>query len=149
MPSSYLYWCELLQKLAPLQTDWEVIAGLPLQVVRVVRDLYNDGRDPDWRLAERIMRDTVPYLTRWILEHLADDRAGSLKAMQLFMATDSMNNRSFVREVRRLASEGVIRAHEKHATSASSDPYKYNPRRYTFEYGEYTVLLDRNRRILL
>lgn len=144
-PASFLYYCELLQKLAPMQSDWDVLVGGLVTITRNITLLYNDGRPSDWAAATRVMRDCIPYTTRWILEHVNEARHKGINSMRLFRQSGQSLDRPFVAEVRRLAREGVLQVEERFKPN---DPYAYNPWRYKFRHSDYENLLRRDIDIL-
>jgi len=148
-PASLFYWCELLQRLAPLQTDWETLTGSLTAIATGVGALY--GRETvsfDGEVASRLMRDCVPYATRWILESSGLERSKGIKAFQLFKQSGQVADRAIVAEIRRLAREGVLVTRQNYKAMAANDPYGYHPWRYRFGDEDYRKLLDRSERIL-
>ena len=107
-PRGMYYWCELLQKLSTLQTDWDaMVAGLAA-TVRSTCMLYNDpvAHPPDWTVAERMVRDMVNWSTTWILEQCSKKK--NPRAWDTYMTTGYNLNRAWNAEIRRLRREGVI-----------------------------------------
>ena len=147
------YWLELLQRLAPLQTDWDALIG-SVSACATGRDaLYGEQteRRLDGGTAERLMRDMIPYATRTILEQTALGRARGIKAFQLFKQSGQVADRAITHEIRRLARERVLTARQNYRAAAAAsahDPYGYHPWRYTFGDGDYGRLLRRDERLL-
>src|SRR5665213_1983186 len=144
VPQSLYYWCELLQKLAPVQCDWECLTGSFAAVAHGIATLYNDGRAPDWSAAERVLRDTIPYATtRLILESSHGPVAARMAHIQSGGVIGS-GERVTV-ELKRLEQEGVLtkrRGHHKVLAGAVAERYKVAHR-------DWVTLLDRNERILV
>jgi hypothetical protein len=152
IPASFLYWCELLQRLAPLQADWETLTGSIAAVARNIALLYNDDRVPDWRAAERVMRDSIPSLTAWLIEHVAAVERDGANAFQLFKQSGQRIREPVVDEIRRLHHAGVFYTRSVNFYEGNS---RNNPRlmiRYRLAKGEshdWTSLLDRQKEILI
>lgn len=111
-PASFLYWCELLQRLAPWQTDWEALTGALAGIARGVAILYGDGRPADWEAAERVMRDCVNHFTVQIVELLSFDKVFSRTGAtywDLFRRVIGAHEQKQVeREMERLTLHGVV-----------------------------------------
>ena len=146
LPSGFLYWCEMLQKVAPLQTDWESLTGGLATIARSIALLYNDGRPPDWQAAERVMRDCVPWVNEWILGQTALDRGRGIKAYQMFVQSGHTLDKPLVAEIRRLSREGVLLARQSYR---SADHYRYHPWRYRLASQDWRTLVNREERILV
>jgi hypothetical protein len=140
------YWCELLQRIAPAQTNWEALTGNLLAAAWSIPALYADGRPPDWRAAERLIRDSVPWMTRWVIEQVASGEEKSMAAWQLLKRSgESLNHRHYiVTEIRRLRSYGILWAKEAERKRIGLVPWHFEIRRQ-----EYLDLLDRNKPILV
>lgn len=107
VPAGMYYWCELLQRLSTLQTDWDALIGSLAATARNVSILYNDpvARQPDWHTVERLIRDMVNYTTAYIVRQCGEKKKPR--------AWDTYNdgyklNRDWNREIARLRREGVI-----------------------------------------
>jgi hypothetical protein len=152
-PAGLLYWCELLQRVAPLQTDWESLTGAVAGVAYGIADLYNDGREPDWRAAERVMRDTIPWTTRALLAQTNQTAKDGIKAWRLLESSGVNNRERVYKELRRLREAGVVWSTTK-ARTAPRDHYQHHPWRYRMAVGasgqsDFATLLDRDKRILV
>jgi hypothetical protein len=145
LPPSFLYWCELLQKVAPCQTDWESLTGGLASAARGIATLYCDGRSADWRAAERIMRDTIGYETSVILSQAGMGRSEGRKAFEVFCRQHDSTYDTTVEEIRRLNREGVILARKNYGLR---DGYRYHPWRYLLGAPEWRELIDRGKEIL-
>ena len=143
-PQSLYYWSELVQKLAPVQCDWECLTGSIAAVAHGIATLYNDGRAPAWDASERVLRDTVPYATmRLIMEASHGPVAARMAHIQSGGVIGS-GERVTV-ELKRLEREGVLtkrRGHHKVLAGAVAERYKVAHR-------DWVTLLDRDARILL
>jgi len=84
LPDAFMYWCELLQRIAPLPDDWESLVGNLTAIATGVELVIADGRDPDWRAVERVMRDSIPFVTVEILKQTALKRSEGIQAYQRF-----------------------------------------------------------------
>ena len=142
--TNMLYWCELLQRLAPLQTDWESLTSNVWSVATTISTLYGDDRAPDWQAAERVMRDTVPYMTRWIMERTTDSSIASADAARTVSA-QGRTDASFAREIKRLTAGEVLRCKRAFRTG---NPYVNHPARYEITNPDWRRLIDRKERIL-
>jgi hypothetical protein len=152
VPASFLYWCELLQRLAPLQTDWEALTGQIAAVARNVGILYHDGRAFGKEIAERLLRDAVPYGTRTILEESieGDSRKGvaaSRVVMSLSLAARNGPDAWARREVKRLIREGILKRKEE--LKRRTTGYLYHPWKYRVTSEDYRTLLDRGKELLV
>ena len=154
IPASFGYWCELLQYLAPLQYNWEALTSGFASVARLIPALYNDDRPADWIAAERLMRDTIPYTIRWILEHIGAERVESKKAWDIYCESGQVHGaeeRKIVSEIRRMALVGILTPLKTggfRGIVRDKDPYRNRPWRYMFKALDYKRLVDRNERIL-
>jgi hypothetical protein len=148
VPRSYLYWIELVQKLCPVQGDWDVLAGGIHQITVNRMYLRQEGAPQwaeDWKTGERLMRDTIPYMTRWIMERAAMPRTAAAAAMDAYRKTGENLSASFLNEVRRLVSEGVLVMRK----SVKTYGFKYHPWLYRLANGDWNDLLDYGKRILV
>jgi len=145
-PPSLFYWCELLQRIAPMQQDWDRLIHNLVAIGRGIASLYNDGRNADWFAVERVMRDTVPYCTSWILSQCDIGRSKGIKAYQAFRQSGSEFDRLMTNEIRRLAVEQVVEARRNYGPR---DSYTYHPWRYRVAHHDYLTLIDREARILV
>jgi hypothetical protein len=146
VPASFLYWCELLQRIAPMQSDWETLTGSIAAIARGIAALYNDGRDPDWRAAERVMRDCVPYVTAWLLERASSNRVPNVQELKMYGLAGYTIDRPMITEIARLTREGVLHSKRK---AAVYDSKKHRPWKYTLGAGDWMELLDRGKEILI
>jgi hypothetical protein len=144
-PPSFLYWCELLQKLCPIQTDWEALTGNLAAIARGIAMLYGDGRPPDWRAAERVMRDTVPYMTGWLLEQCALLRSGGKSRHKEFIAAGAQIDTYVKRELKRLRAHGIVTERINYSMPTG---YAWHPWRFRIANADYRTLADRTQRIL-
>ena len=154
-PAGLLYWCELLQRCAPLQSDWDGLIANLCAVARGVAVLYADGRPADWTAAERLMRDTIPYKTMWILEQAAVPRGDGRRIVEreakkalatVGGATTTAEGREIASEIRRLNREAVLLVR---ANYGKHDVFVNHPWRYRLASGDYKDLIDRGKRILI
>lgn len=103
------YWCELVQMVAPLQTDWDALIGSVAAIAHGIGVLRNDGA-PDWPAAERVLRDCIPWYTEKILaaafKHQLQGRQSKPLALKAGLQLDLTSRK----EIKRLAACGVIRA---------------------------------------
>ena len=108
VPAGMLYWCELLQKASKLQTDWDALVAQLAAVARNACTLYNDpARGADWRMSERLIRDSVNWVTAWIMRGAKEGR--ELMPYDPYAAADSRALSTLWKaEIRRLRMEGVI-----------------------------------------
>jgi hypothetical protein len=121
IPAGLMYWCELLQKLCPMQTDWETLIGSLTSIARGISILYADGREPDWAAAERIMRDSIHATTRWIIEEcIKYDGRGGADGLGLRSRGMSVNDREhdIYSEIKRLLLEQVLVGRQRYRVSA-------------------------------
>jgi hypothetical protein len=155
IPGSFLFWCELLQRIAPMQSNWEALTGAIASTARNIALLYNDGRAADWRAAERVLRDCVPYLTGWLLEHTASTGTlSNVRALQVFRKASLQIDRPLVGELARLCRVGVLKplgARELSSTKeiGPNDKRKHMPWRYQMRASDFRLLLDREKEILV
>lgn len=133
VPPSFLYWCEMLQKLAPRQHDWESLTGQIASVAHGISYLYNDGRAPAWDAAERLIRDMIPATTAWIIQMIASQKAG-LSHHEISRGSRSAPEQSYYKEVRRLRDERVI---------------VFSGHKYRLGHADWRDLIDREKRILV
>ena len=131
-PASFLYWCELLQRVAPYLTDWEMLTGGLAAVARGIAILYSDGRPPDWAAVDRIMRDCINPCTYQIMSQAADHKRAN-RVADFWSKDDEIRN--VKNEIKRLYREGVLvmtRHYRPHGLAAS----------------EWRELIDRSKPIL-
>ena len=144
-PSSFLYWCELLQRIAPQFTDWEALTGQIAAVARGISLLYSDGRPPDWTAAERVIRDSIPYPTYDLLDRIANNTTISKTggtAWSMYPIQDGpMRYKVMVDEFPRLLGVGIL-TRKKKTPKMRGFPYSLN-------LPDIRPLLDREKRILL
>lgn len=148
VPASFLYWCELLQRLAPIQTDWDALTGALVGIGRNIAYLYADGRPADWRAVERVMRDTIPAVTRDILERTNGTRKESNHGLRIAGQKREKFDIHIVREMQRLVGEGVIVARSGRGTVQRQDPFRWHPLRYRTASGEWEELMTYGVQIL-
>lgn len=121
-PGAMLYWCELLQKISLTSRDWNTLIWSLAQVVRNACTLYNDpSRQPDWSIAERLIRDSVNWATGQIVRkaHGRED----LKPFDEYAAPHKFGlQRVWVDEVTRLCRAGVL----QYRGSSKKDRRKWN-----------------------
>lgn len=146
IPKSMFYWCELLQRLSGSLTDWEALISNLVGVARALTALRYDEQPIDWQAVERLMRDSIPYCTDWILRQVGKTASRGLKAMDLLRQSGSMYNTQLVREVKRLRDQNVLSGA---GSFGRNDPYAYHPWRYTIGHPDYLTLIDRDKRILI
>jgi hypothetical protein len=145
LPQSFLYWCELLQKLCPIQTDWESLTGNLSAIARGISLLYNDSRPPDWSAAERVMRDTIPYMTQWILDEATLLRNGGKTHFKEFIAASASLDTYTIREIKRLRAHAILTDRKNY----SSPPgYRWHPWKFRINSPDYRTLSDRTQKIL-
>jgi hypothetical protein len=146
LPDAFMYWCELLQRIAPLQTDWESLVGNLTAIATGVAALYADGRDPDWRAVERVMRDSIPFVTVEILKQTALKRSEGIQAYQRFRKYGYAPHRLANDEVKRLNVERIVA--QRAGFRGPRDPYEYHPWRYRVASKDWLELIDREKKIL-
>jgi hypothetical protein len=146
LPPAFMYWCELLQRIAPLQTDWESLVGNLTAIATGVSLLYSDGRGPDWSATERVMRDCIPFATAAIVEQTALKRTEGIRAYQRFRKYGYAPHRLANDEVKRLNMEGIVL--QRVNFKGPRDPYEHHPWRYRLASKEWLELLDRKKKIL-
>lgn len=121
-PGAMLYWCELLQRISVMARDWNTVVQGLSQVVRNVCTLYNEpDRSPDWRLAERLVRDAVNYRTAEIVKkaHAREE----LGPRDEYASPKEYNmQRVWVEEVTRLCRAGVL----QYKGNSKKDRTKWN-----------------------
>lgn len=138
-PGAMLYWCELVQKVSLVQRDWNMLVWSLSQVVRNVCTLYNQpDRPPDWRIAERLLRDCVNFATGEIVRkaHQREqigpvDEYASPKRFRL--------ERVWVQEISRLCRMGVL----QYKGTAKKDRGKWN----RLNGQDWYQLIDRGQRL--
>ena len=140
-PDSLLYWSELLLKLAPLQTDWPVMTSHLSAAAHGVPVLYDDGRDIDWCHAERLLRDTIPWQTREILEAVIDYRRIPADASRGQRRIDP----NVAGEIERLRSVGIVAPRR---VLKPGDPGANRTDRYKLTDGDWKLLIDRREKII-
>lgn len=145
VPGSFKYWCELLQRIAPMQTDWESLAGGIAAIARGIALLWGDGRRPDWQAAERVMRDCVHSVTEEILRQTALPKGAGIEA-----AANMRRNGQHMRlhmgdEIKRLHREGVILRRHNYK---DRDPHNNHPWKFRLSIRDWADLMDRSKRIL-
>lgn len=148
-PPSFLYWCELLQRLSPHLADWENLTGSLAAIAYGIATLYNDGRDPDWQAVERLIRDMIPYQTGYIMRQ-ADKppKAEGESAWSLFRASGMVADEPFTVEVARLVREGVLaRRRQTKRVKAASGRGGYHPGKYAIADSAWAQLIDREKRL--
>jgi len=145
-PESLFYWSELVQRVAPIQTDWEALTGSLVTIARNIGLLYGDGRGPDWRAAERTMRDTIPYTVEWLLGQTSLDKKRGIKAYRLFRESGYGVDGPLVKEIRRLHHTGVLVAQRG---MAQTDSFRYYPWKYRMASADWHALVDRTKEILV
>jgi hypothetical protein len=134
VPQSFLYWCEMLQRLAPRQHDWEALTGQIASVAYGISYLYNDARAPEWEAAERLIRDAIPATTSYLMSRIIEQKPKQNLSKRQLCADTILSSREFYREFKRLEEERVIvRA-----------GYKYK-----LGHVDWRELLDREKKILL
>ena len=109
LPKSFLYWCELLQKLNRDLSDWETLtSGLACLAPRLA---ILRGRDEitgeDWSAVRRVMRDSVSYATKTIIEEVRRSGQKGTYAKTISMK-HAMNEAWILKESKRLKEERVI-----------------------------------------
>ena len=142
-PGSLFYWCELLQRVAPSQSDWDTLTGSLAAIARGISLLYMDGRAPDWAAAERVLRDCVPYATGWLISE-AHKSPSAAHATYKKTGGDFASEERVAVELRRLHKEGVLLRRQARKVVASSLPW-----RYRVAHADWVTLLDRDTRILI
>ena len=155
-----LYWCELLERLAPWQTDWEALTGGLAACAFGTALLWNDGRPADWTVAERLMRDSVHTLTRRFVEAVAEAQAGGEPTYRPKRGSGVRATRTdmtVTMEVKRLVDARVLVPVGRRRTGRGptdppfgwNDPHVNRPWRYRLAGEDYATLLDRSKRILV
>ncbi len=142
-PKPLFYWCELLQRVAPSQSDWDTLTGSLAAIARGISLLYMDGRTPDWAAAERVLRDCVPYATGWLINE-AHKSPAAAHATYKKTGGDLASEERVAVELRRLHKEGVLLHRQARKVVASSLPW-----RYRVAHADWVTLLDRDTRILI
>ena len=160
--SAYPYWCELLQKVAPWQTDWETLTGTVADLATGVCRLYNPPIEAKSnevrRSAERVMRDSISQTTAWILEQTSVGRLEGMKAFHRFLQGGVKDLEKAVKvEIGRLNEEAVIvvranwttRSGAERSSAKLDKRYKYQPWRYRLNGQDWHDLIDREKAILI
>ena len=149
-PASLLYWCELVQRAAPLQADWEALTGGVAAIARGIARLYGDVEysSAGWDAAQRVLRDTIPEFTRWTLSEVAKGRSAGAKAFARYVQAGLPFDRAQLRELRRLAQAGILLARSGGEYRKYKD-YKYHPWRYKAASGDWLALVDYAQRIFV
>lgn len=142
-PKSLFYWCELLQRVAPSQSDWDTLTGSLAAIARGISLLYNDGRAPDWSAAERVLRDCIPYATGWLIQE-AHKSPSAAHAAYKKTGGDLASEERVAVELRRLHKEGVLERRQARKVVASTLPW-----RYRVAHADWVTLIDRDTRILI
>ena len=150
VPDGFLYWCEVMQKLAPQMNDWDALTGQIAAVGRNVPLLYNDGRPFDKRSAERIIRDVIPHATREIMEETIRGAGKGLTDMTI-MTKSARASRTepemwMRREMSRLIQLRAIDT--RPLLRGKSTQFLYHPWRYEIAAEEYRRLIDRTGELL-
>lgn len=144
IPKSFFYWCELLQRMAPVQQDWESLTGALVAIARGVSYLYGDGRPPDWEAAERVYRDTIPYATGWLMGE-AEKSPVVAKNAYYKSGGEMLTRERVVLELQRLHREGVLLKRQGHkGLRGSKEPWKYR-----LAHADWHTVLDRDVRIFV
>jgi hypothetical protein len=107
--------------------------------------MYNDEREPDWTIAERLMRDLIPAPTRWIMEAAGTNRAEGIKRYQVYRSSGANMSATLVDEMKRLVGAGVLQIRKNYRIN---DSYVWHPWRYRLTSPDFRDLLDRKKRIL-
>jgi hypothetical protein len=145
VPASFMYWCELLQKLAPMQTDWESLTGGLAAIARGIALLWSDGRKPDWQAAERVMRDCVHCVTEEIMRQTALPKAQGIDAAAALRRSGIQLGNHVGNEIKRLHREGIILRRQNYK---DRDPYQNHPWKFRISIRDWADLMDRTKRIL-
>ena len=112
-------------------------------LARGIALLYNDGRPPSWDASERVLRDSVPYATGWLMAEAAKAPAVG-RTTYIKSGGDMMSHRRTVLELRRLHREGVLLKRQGHkGVVGTVEPWKYR-----LGAADWHTLLDRDTRIL-
>jgi hypothetical protein len=147
LPPALLYWVELLQKCTPYNGDWDCLLRSIIQIAQGVARLYNDDRLVDWTAAERVMRDTIPAPTRWVMEAAGTRQSTGIKAFQAYRSSGANMAATLIDEIKRLVQERVIKVRKFY--KRAEDSYVWHPWRYQLTTTDFRDLLDREKRILI
>ena len=132
-PKSLLYWCELCQKVSGVHGvcgDWDCWVGTVMDLVRQRSYLYaGEGMGESvsvggWGVAERLLWDSVPWITGWILERAGKDQKSARAAWEMWRKSGERLDRPFVAEMRRLHETGILRV-RKDLKVTPGNPYRY------------------------
>lgn len=111
VPAGLLYWCELLQKISPWQSDWESLLCSLGAIARNIALLRQTDGTPGWAAAERVIRDSVGWTTGWILGQVT--RGTPPRMIAGLGAAYEPNKQTFIREIARLRSLHIIQSNMK------------------------------------
>jgi len=140
---SMFYWCELGQRLMPFMIDWDTLVGSLAAIARGISLLYNDGRGPSWRASERVLRDSIPWATAWILGETDHGIKEGRKRLASFQAAGHTMDKAFKGEMRRLNRLGVILSRRGYGIAN----FVYHPWRYRLASQDWKDLIDRGKEI--
>jgi|SRR5579872_2414287 len=143
-PAGMLYWCEMMQKLSPVQGDWEILTGGLAAVACGIASLYNDGRKPDWLAADRVLRDCVPHTTAWILSKVGVSRTEATRAWQLYQQTTGSES-ALKGEIKRLREAGVLLNNRVPAADRNSFGFW----KYRIAHWDWVRFIDRKQTLLV
>lgn len=97
-----LYYAELLQRLAPMQRDWDTLVQNLCAIASRHAYLYDRAvSDEDWQAVVRVISGTIPLWTAKILRQFASN--GRWHSLKGYYAENEIRA-----EVRRLISEGIV-----------------------------------------
>jgi hypothetical protein len=133
--------------LYPWVTDWDrLTSSLAATAVNVSR-LYNDGRAPAWAAAERLMRDGIPWATRWIVTEASECKSAQdgRAALKRFQGAGHTVDAAYKNEIRRLCRLHVL----VRPGGAGNTNFAYHPWRYRLSSPDWRELLDHKKRILI
>lgn len=142
VPKSFLYWCELLQRIAPLQTDWESLLMNLSGVARGIGYLRGDGV-ADWAAALRCFRDCVPALAVELMLEAAVGRVAGRERLKSYKQSGRGEDTVMVEEVKRLHAAGVLLARRNFVKV--NDGYRWHPWRYRIGSQDWRDLIDRSK----
>ena len=148
IPKAFNYWCERLQQLCPMQTDWEALLTNLSTTAYNLSVLRNDGSMYDWVAVERIMRDTVPYMTRYLYD-IADKNQNPQESPTSFKNRHKRYgeaSREMIEEMKRICRMRVL-IPKRHISV--HEAYRWHPSKYHAVHEDWINLMDREKRILL
>lgn len=133
VPKGMFYWCELLQRLSTLQTDWDAMIVNLAATARNRCTLYNDkDTPPAWESAERVLRDSINFCTLFVMNQAAS--GAEIKSWDSYMQAGYRMDRAWKEEIANLVRNGVL-------------VKQRGKNRYRLSYGDWVQMTDRSQRM--